>query len=251
MRILPESTGAPTSPTVQRHRPRRGPYPEYRRCLRWDFGFTCAYCLLHEADFAAHGIEGTGLTTIEHVRTRKHRPSGEREYGNCRYACRGCNTARGIEPIKSSTGRLLDPSKSAWGDHFTVGEDELRPRTGDRDAIRTSRAYDVNSTRNRKLRIDRRRVISGALAALRGGPDTLEVIEREIDTASEPRRSDLCRVRDELIGHLGNAVEAARRFSAVPGDAPMACRCGDESARSLPAFLAAQCLDVELEGATG
>ncbi len=61
MRTLPRQTQPPATPIERRHAPAPGRYDSFRPCLRWDFGFTCAFCLLHEADLAEHGTEGTGL----------------------------------------------------------------------------------------------------------------------------------------------------------------------------------------------
>ena len=79
--ILPPTT-APRGPIRRVHRPKqyagkRG-YEKYRRCLRWEFGFTCSFCLLHESDFhvglAAIPAAGSGLFTIEHLLARSTNP---------------------------------------------------------------------------------------------------------------------------------------------------------------------------------
>ena len=50
IQILAPTTPPPASPRRQRHAPRSaGHYREYRACLRWDAGFTCCFCLVHES----------------------------------------------------------------------------------------------------------------------------------------------------------------------------------------------------------
>ncbi len=70
MRILPESTKPSSRRIERRHGPeertgRRG-YRQYRDCLGWEFGFSCAFCLLHEADVISYGVEGFGVMGVEH-----------------------------------------------------------------------------------------------------------------------------------------------------------------------------------------
>lgn len=96
MPTLPSRTNLPDA--IERtHTPAAGRYPTYRPCLRWDFAFACAFCLIHEADLAEHGVEGTGLTSIEHRVPRSDPSAGESltdDYSNCYYACRFCNGSR-------------------------------------------------------------------------------------------------------------------------------------------------------------
>ena len=116
MRHLPPRTRLPASLIERRHAPRPGAYPLYRSCLRWEFAFSCAFCWVHESDLIEHGVEGLGLTAIEHHRTRSAYPELTNDYHNCFYACRLCNTARGDSPDVSAVGghRLLDPCTVAW-----------------------------------------------------------------------------------------------------------------------------------------
>jgi hypothetical protein len=47
MKILPPATQPPRQPTIRRHEPKPAQgeegYQAYRPCLRWEFGFTCAF----------------------------------------------------------------------------------------------------------------------------------------------------------------------------------------------------------------
>ena len=70
MKILPPVTHPWSEKIVRRHTPRslkgaKG-YQAYRPCLRWEFGFSCAFCLVHEVDLAPYPIAGSGLTQVEH-----------------------------------------------------------------------------------------------------------------------------------------------------------------------------------------
>src|SRR5437879_2619929 len=97
--MLPPQTHPPNEPIRRRHSPPRLAYEEYRSCLRWEFGFTCAFCLLHEADFVEEGARGTGLMWIEHHVAQSADPALVDTYENCFYACRYCNGARRIAPV--------------------------------------------------------------------------------------------------------------------------------------------------------
>ncbi len=141
MKILPNTTELSTTPIARRHRPSAGKFPTYRPCLRWEFGFSCAFCLLHEADFVMGGIEGTGLTSVEHQIPRSHAPHLEDDYSNCFYACRFCNGARGDTPNVDTTGRtLLEPCTTAWASRFERRGFSLQPL--DADAEYTAKTAD-------------------------------------------------------------------------------------------------------------
>ena len=84
--ILPELTRPPGVVIPRAHSPREaawdGGYTEYRRCLRWDFAFTCPYCLRHESDIVPSGAEGWGVTTAEHVALQSKDHAAANRYDN-------------------------------------------------------------------------------------------------------------------------------------------------------------------------
>lgn len=130
MEVLPPRTSPPRVPTRRRHNPPQSGYQKYNPCLRWDFGFTCAFCLLHEADFALHGVSGLGVFTAEHLEpqsldTQKIKVNA---YTNLVYACRLCNRARSAVPEAVQHRRLLNPTKDSWDSHFQVEGNFLLPR---------------------------------------------------------------------------------------------------------------------------
>ena len=150
MKLLPARTEPFGVPTERRHAPRpASSYSDYRHCLRWDFGFTCALCLTHEVDLFLGGAARWGVVTIEHVFLKNAKtgdPSLANTYANCILACRLCNIARRDKPNVDASGRrLLDPTRTAWSKHFVIVDDELRPASAaDRDA-----QYTAESARRR------------------------------------------------------------------------------------------------------
>jgi hypothetical protein len=171
MKILPTRTAPPDAPVKRRHAPRPGAYKSYRACLRWDFGFTCAFCLLHEADLTEFGVERQGLTTIEHRILRSVDHALENEYANCYYACRFCNGARSTRAVTSPNGhRLLDPCADVWADHFIAAGDRLLPREGDADAAYTHETYNIDDRRRQVRRRARAETLDEAFADLRDMP---------------------------------------------------------------------------------
>ena len=89
---LPAVTLPPREAIKRRHAPKKaeweGGYHAYLPCLRWEFGFTCAFCLLHERDFAPEGATRLGVFTIEHMIPQKIYSKAKNDYRNCFYACR-------------------------------------------------------------------------------------------------------------------------------------------------------------------
>lgn len=236
--MLPPQTHPPTEPIRRRHTPPRLRYRAYRACLRWEFGFTCSFCLLHEADLVEEGARASGLTTIEH-----HIPKSADEtlidtYENCFYACRYCNRARGIAPVAQAAQRLLDPCSVAWAEHFVVSGDELRPRPGDADAAYTHEAYGIDAPRKVAYREARRRRIDDAHKALREIPDAIDQLLNLAERVAKDDRPDVLRSAERLRRALDGAAATLARYRAIPVDHDVACRCG--TSHELPAFLAAQ-----------
>ncbi len=241
MKILATKTPPPSSPIAGRHTPKQGDYTTYRDCLRWDFSFTCGFCLLHEAEIVLGGIRGTGSTTIEHVK-RKQRgcfPELRNEIPNLVYACRFCNSARGKKRWKHRSGAvLLNPREVAWSQHFYRVGDELRPISGDRDALYTFDVYRLNDARKIKRREIRRNLIESRLGLLRDGPGWARKLRAlakvENDTG---KRSFLIQQAQERRQEVRKAWEELRFFRAVPSDAPTSCRCKTTEHHTVGAFV--------------
>ncbi|MDA1015527.1 MAG: HNH endonuclease [Planctomycetota bacterium] len=135
MKIVPRKTAPPRTPTIRRHNPAETAYQRFRHCLRREFGFTCAFCLLHEADFSRDGYtEGTRQFWIEHITPQSESDELRNVYSNCAFACHFCNQTRKAKAVETATGDLLNPTTAAWADHFVATEDLLVPVDDDDDA---------------------------------------------------------------------------------------------------------------------
>jgi hypothetical protein len=225
---------------VRRHRPRAAGdrWASFRACLRWDFGFTCALCLLHEADLWGGQLgEGLGGTTVEHHVARSADPSRTGDYLNCIYACRLCNQSRSAAPHLSEGIRLLDPTRDAWARHFRTVGDLLQPAPSDPAAVYTHACYELDDQRKVERRQARRELLTDRLPLLA----VLEVeLAESLRLADRLRQRDLRRFAEVLQristirADVRRSLRDVARYLAIPRDAPSACRCGDASHHSLP-----------------
>jgi hypothetical protein len=238
--VLPATT-TPADTTIERRHTPEGPYEAYRDCLRWDFGFTCAFCLLHETDLAPLGVEGLALAWVEHARLKSNDGARD-EYANCHFACRMCNQARGRRPSVDDEGAvLLDPAAVPWGAHFERDADELLPRTGDRDARYTWLAYNLDDARKVDARRCRREEIDEGWEALEIATRDLAALDAALDAARGTGRMALVDRRREVSVQLGIARRQLLRHRAVPLDPPEACACDAADARTLAAHVRNSC----------
>jgi len=251
MKILPSQTTPPTSPIERRHRPRpvrgRQGYLKFRPCLRWDFGFTCPFCLLHESDFVRGGCaEGSGVTWIEHLAPQSHDPAQRNAYSNLLYCCGFCNRARSNRPLKSARGEILNPTQTTWANRFEVQGDELQPKAGDPNAVYTHACYDLADPRKTTLRRLRREVIEHHRELLTVVPG---LVVEKIQLAQQNQRNPAA-VR-KYLGEaqflrriLNRAISDLRTYSSIPRDADQKCRCGTTRHHVLPVSLAQQSWDL-------
>lgn len=247
MKVLPPRTLPPAEPLVRRHGPKpTRDWSQYRRCLRWDFGFTCAFCLLHEADyFFGQPGEGLGVMTVEHRTLQRDDPSLAGVYENCFYACRLCNLARGTKDVETPEARLLDPTEDTWADHFDLLGSSLRPKPGDVDALYTFEVYDLDNESKTSRRRARRELIEDRLELLSRLDEKLSEL---LDLADAVRRTDFAAFLEVWrgISDLRRQAQRARGdlnfYRAIPPDAPQDCRCLPPRDLSLPPALANQCL---------
>ena len=243
MNILPAKTDLPATQIARRHNPRIGAYPTYRPCLRWEFGFTCAFCFLHEADFVAHGIERTGFTGVEHHVPRRSAPQLADEYGNCFYACRFCNRARSRAPNVDANGRrLLEPCTTAWAARFHQHGFSFQPC--DSDAEYSAEVYDLNDPRKREMRRSRAGSIGRALRLLADGPDRARRLLSVAERLPHGDRTVVLEAAEAVHDQVVAARQELVRFRMVPADADETCRCDQNVARQLPSFLAKQAIEV-------
>lgn len=251
--LLPARTTLPQDPLTRTHAPgMRAAYSEYRACLRWEFGFTCSICFLHETDFFEIGTEGTGLIWIEHHQPQSLAPSRHNEYSNCILTCRFCNNARQAKPnIDGKTGAiLLNPTMTGWSQHFSYDDDSLVPSDlHDKDAIYTYRAYHLGDRRKVELRRGRARAIAHFRRLQREVPELMHDILAQAKQSAGVRKTRAIAIARALLSSYETATSHAQRFCAVPRDAPEECMCTDRRGK-LPAWLKSQCSSLGVEQAS-
>lgn len=249
--VLPPVTYPWQAKIERRHNPPRRSgrfgYQQFRPCLRWEFGFTCAFCLCHESDLALHGVETTGLTGVEHFIPFVLEPKLVNEYTNCFYACRFCNLDRGsqanVDP--ETGGRLLNPCADAWDERFERAGDRLIARQKDRDAAYTHRVYNLDHPRKVEMRRFRRETLQAYLDLLEEGPRSHD---RLLDRAIETGDPSLVLEAERLARFMRMAFDFLTRYQLLPHDRQTWCLCGDERLCKVPETLAAQALEIMLPG---
>lgn len=237
-RVLPEVTLPWQGPVRRRHTPRPSrDYRAYRACLRWEFGFSCAFCLLHEADIVATGAEGWGVMAIEHFVPQSHAPDLVNEYSNCFYVCTLCNGARGDQPNRSPDGAdLLNPCDHSWHELFQAAEDQVLPlQEVDGAAAYTCETYDFNDPRKVRARRMRRLLIRQCRNFLNSTKTTGEDL---LDHAVETGDTGAVEIAQGLAAMRRLATRELLRFQVIPEDHPSACLCEDTGHHTLPSALA-------------
>jgi hypothetical protein len=253
MRILPPRTLPPNTNVERRHEPAtadgRYGYQAYRSCLRWDFAFSCAFCLLHEGDLADVGTEGLAIMGIEHFSPASRASEKINDYENCYYACRFCNRARSRAPLVDENGRrLLDPSSHVWGQHFVLSDDDRLVPVSGPDAEYTEQAYALNDLRKVRRRRIRRERMTEWLALIAQGPSRAKALIALSEKV--PSIEDAQLLLDEAIAlrrRVGLAIKEIQRYFAVPADADYPCACGLEDQCRLPTWLDSQTFELALD----
>ncbi len=249
MVILPPRTRPYAKEIVRRHKPaKRSDYTEYRQCLRWEFGFTCAICLLHESDLAEYGVERTGLSSVEHIDTQVDSPSKRTAYENCIYVCRECNLSRHTRPLRRADGaRLLNPASDVWNHHFDVMGDHLVARPSDNDAQYTHSAYDIDADKKVYIRGMRQKKMEENLNLVRTGPEKYRFLRELAENLQESGRvSESEEVRNAaqlLYQSIWRAWESLQRYNILPQDRKE-CRC-DSDVMKIPEVLLRQALSIK------
>ena len=179
--------------------------------------------------------------SIEHHVLQSADPGRADDYDNCFYACRFCNTARGILPNTNDLGAsLLEPCSQVWGDHFRSRWARLEAMAGDASAEYTHLAYDLDDPRKQQIRRNRRRLVREALRVLAETPQRIRGLLAEAVTVTNP--APLIQAAKELRRHARNAGRDLVRYRAVPTSAEDPCQCGPGAVLALPDFLASQTL---------
>lgn len=247
MKTFPQETALPQEALTRTHKPTAGKYEQYRQCARWDFGFTCAFCFLHEPDII-EGSEGTGLFSLEHRELQSSAIAKRDDYQNILLACRFCNGARGKQPTVDEHGvTLLDPTQTAWGRHFRMDGFELQVADpADAAARRTWDVYDLGDSRKTRVRRERHRRFTHLQDMLHAFAQHVpKLMEMATSTDDAATRTELIDAAKALERACDNAFADCCRYQAPPADASDVCRCPC-SPRQLPAWLERQLLDMRM-----
>ena len=145
------------------------PYRDYRKYLRSDFFFSCAYCTISE-------YEAGGLRfTIDHYEPVSDRPDLKDDYNNLLYACDQCNMRKGdlTPPVEARVEgfRFFRPDNDVRSEHLAISGQRLShlSRIGEFSID----ALDLNRLALRRTRELRRRLhdcdmhVSSGVTALR------------------------------------------------------------------------------------
>jgi uncharacterized protein (TIGR02646 family) len=130
-------------------------YRDYRKYLRYDFMFSCAYCTMSEAEAQAIRF------TIDHYEPRNARPDLQHEYENLMYSCDECNLRKGDRcppsQARADGYRFFRPDQDLHQEHFEKSGLRLtaRSNTGNYSV----EALDLNRHSLLKLREIRGRLL--------------------------------------------------------------------------------------------
>lgn len=243
MKLLPASTSPWSKVIERRHTPqeatRKDGFTTYRSCLRWEFGFSCAFCLIHETDVSE--VLGKDFMQIEHFVPKSRQEEGRNRYSNCFYICRYCNNKRGVKPNLDPRGlHLLDPCSEVWRQHFALENDRLRPLN--QDALYTETVYDLNHLNKVAIRKDRREAITECLEVCSRFRERNDQLLARFEKTKD---LDFLTASQDLWQLWKKAGQELKRRDAIPGNAAP-CPCGDEMSH-LPDVLAEQAIDLDLE----
>lgn len=222
--ILPPVLQPGDEPIRRRHSPPATRYEDFRTCLRWDFGFICAMCRLHETDFVHHGAAGSGLMWIEHLEPQSTTGKSKKHvYSNCYYTCRYCNHRRRAIPVRADGRSILDPCGVAWSAHFRLQDDRLVPLSADGEY--TSWAYRLNDDRKRLLRRHRRERVSQLLETVEEAQSLLDGLVRKLATAEGSARRELAAQAKFIRKIWRQAEQELARWALAPVDRDERCAC--------------------------
>lgn len=215
-------------------------YGEYKRYLRYDFYYSCAYCSMTEAEATAIRF------TIDHYEPRSARLDLENAYGNLMYACDECNSRKGdLTPPPSARAngfRFFRPDEDSHADHFST---EMIGEFLHLKGITPVGEFSIDNLDLNRLSLKRLRNIRASMlechsflvhgiAGLKGFPidrlhpsikaraqqaisrtvSFVEGVEEEIDSVlRDYAKSDLVDLDDDQA--IGRAKERAKRMKAL------------------------------------
>ena len=197
---------------ARRRKPPDGkPYASYRDCLRLDFSFRCAHCLIDEADY-----QGPDSFEVDHFQPKSRFPSLERTYANLHYCCLLCNrkkSDRWPSPEEEAKGeRFVDPCAEDWEKHVEFQEDgSVRPLTPageysvrairlDRDQLRRHRRDRPGEYSNRAALRQVRSKLKAVLAAARNRRDLPDEVRQQVRQEIAALRTEILARREAVSG---------------------------------------------------
>lgn len=141
--------------------PVRKRYQSFKKYLRLDFSYRCAYCHVPELRCG-----GDAHFVVDHFRPRSKFPELSLIYSNLYYACAACNWYKGDQLV-------VDPCVEDFNDHWLIGADGVaKPLTpGGRRGVRTlrlNRPWLCEWRREKAIMIDRIRALAETIAELTG-----------------------------------------------------------------------------------
>jgi hypothetical protein len=119
--------------------------------------------------------------------------------------------------------------------HFQLQDDRLAPLddgASGRDARYTEQVYRLNDPRRVELRRQRRELINDRMRLLEIDPAELRRMAKK--QPSQEKRARMIELARKLAHLRARALDELRARSAIPRDAPMACRCGNHEHPTLP-----------------
>jgi hypothetical protein len=130
------------------------PFGDYRKFLRKDFVYSCAYCSMSECEAQAIRF------TIDHYEPQASRPDLRDDYQNLMYCCEECNLLKGDRSpptlARAAGYRFFRPDNDNFQDHFERAGVRLNPKSPVGDYSIT--ALGLNRLSLRRLRAIRERL---------------------------------------------------------------------------------------------
>lgn len=229
------------------HKPRpANDYHAYLPCLRWEFGFRCAFCGMHELD-VPQGVGPGGRDrqpahwTVEHIALQSVAPDQSATYSNTIYCCRFCNGARSKKPLNKNGAQLLNPCDHNWSEHFCVVDDAIAPvDPSDPHSKYTFSAYDLGNARLTEMR-SLRRQLAAKVMLIPTIQEMLKEIRKLLENAElasnwqEAKR--LTSEQVNLQAKLDCAFADAQKLVALTPERPATCRCATAPPFHIPPAL--------------
>jgi len=198
--------------------PQKKDYKEYRKYLRYDFFYSCAYCKMMESEAA--GIR----FTIDHYEPRTVRPDLLNSYENLMYACDICNSRKGdrspSQNERDNNLRFYRADQDFYDVHFKLNgiNIEYKTNVGKFTVLR----LDLNRPALRKLRELRERLSKSASMVFEGvfGLRSLKIdeIPKEIRGKVQSAIRDVCAIEEKVASDIDSLLRSNARSFLLDGD---------------------------------